>query len=98
MKQFILPIPKVGDDIYVPSAFYLSHGVDDVVGGLGKVIKVKEGISCGETTYFVYVAEHENKGYNWEFLAKQQEDLKKQFGNERAYPDPDYSPSSNTWN
>jgi len=30
-------IPKVGDLIYVDSSIYLSHGVDDFIGGLYEI-------------------------------------------------------------
>ena len=86
-------IPKVGDDIYVPTSLYLSHGVDDVVGGLATVVKVER-----EKDYiWVMVAEHQGNRYNWKYLERDQEKHKKRYGNERAYPDPDYDPSANTW-
>lgn len=83
-------IPKVGDEIYVPTSLYLGHGRDDVEGGLAKITSVKPGISAGKTVSFVTVAEHPGVSYNLEFLAPQQEKLKEEFGNNRAHPDPDY--------
>lgn len=89
-------LPKIGDDIYVPTAGSMSHGTDDRVGGLAKVKMVKPGISAGETVHYVTTEEFPQVSYNWEGnLAGQQEKLKKQFGNNRAYPDPDDRPEFN---
>jgi hypothetical protein len=83
-------IPVVGKDIYVDSSFSISHGSDDVVGGLAKVTKVTNSISGGEKCHFVEVAEHPGHSYNWDqHLANMQDQLKKEFGRKRAYADPD---------
>lgn len=78
-------LPKVGDIIYVGSHMYLSRGSDDVVGGKATVTKVDK------QTYgvFITVAEHPGHSYNWKILEEDQDKLKKQFGNKKAYPDPD---------
>lgn len=87
-------LPKVGDDIYVPSAFFLSHGSDDQVGGLAKVERVRVSTHNPEI-HFISVKEV-NGDYNWEqYLAPQQEELKERFGTSRAYPDPDDRPEFN---
>ncbi|MCK9543452.1 MAG: hypothetical protein M0R03_15635 [Novosphingobium sp.] len=36
-----LQMPKVGDEIYVGSSYYIDHGEDDFDGGLCKIIKVE---------------------------------------------------------
>lgn len=80
----------IGKDIYVPTQLHLSRGSDDVVGGLGKITDISEHISGGEPCLFVEVEEHPNKGYNWtQCLSEEQDELKKRFGNNRAYPAPD---------
>lgn len=84
-------VPRVGEDIYVPTRMYIDHGEDDVMGGLGEVVEVKLGMSAGDPKCpFVTVKEHPNSSYNWKHLMEQQDDLKKQFGKKRAYLDPDY--------
>lgn len=91
-----LQLPKIGDDIYVPTAWFMSHGADDRMGGLAKVKEVKPGISAGETVHYVRTEEFPHVAYNWEgSLAGEQEKLKKQFGERRARPDPDYSEEFN---
>lgn len=87
---FAVPVPKVGEKIYVPSAAFMSHGIDDFQGGKATVMKVEEGVSNGEPTIFVTVVENRSTKYNWEFLAEKQEELKKKFGDSVAHPDPDY--------
>lgn len=89
VKVAAMPLPKVGDDIYVPTHLYLSHGCDDVVGGLAKVKSVSGGISGGEQVHFISVVEIFGD-FNWEhYLALMQDELKKEFDNNRAYPKPD---------
>jgi len=96
-KYYAKPLPKVGDDIYVGSSFYLGHGVDDFRGGLCKVFKVKEGISGSKPTHYVSVKERPGHSYNWEFLAERQDKLKEEHGEARGYSDPDYDPQFNRW-
>lgn len=89
--------PKVGDDIYVYTSLYLSHGADDFQGGLCKVSRVDKEISAGKPTVFVVVKERPGHSYNWEYLAERQAELKKEFGRRRGRPDPDNHPDSNRW-
>lgn len=95
MKKYAKPLPKVGDDIYVGSALHLGHGIDDFQGGLCKVSDVKKGISAGKLTHFVTVEERPDTGYNWQYLAEEQDKLKKRHGDRRGYKDPDYDPQFN---
>lgn len=94
-KKFAVPVPKVGQDIYIQGAMYMSHGADDYAGGLAKVTEVKKGKSAGEDTFYVSVEEVEGHEWNWEFLAEQQAELKKEYKKKRAHPDT--SPESNRW-
>ena len=83
-------LDRPSGEIYVDSHFYISHGSDDVVGGLAKVSDVSEGVSGGEPCIFVEVEEHPGNSYNWtQMLSKEQNKLKKKFGKKRAYADPD---------
>lgn len=91
-------LPNVGDEIYVPTELYLSHGMDDFCGGLARVTAVKEGISGGKTVHFIQIAERPGSSYNWEqYLVLEQEKLKARFGKSRAHPDPDDRPEFNRW-
>lgn len=83
-------LPKVGQDIYVDTQLYLSHGRDDFTGGLAQVASVTEEY-WPKATAVVHIVERPGHGYFWHLLEAQQEDLQKQFGNRRSYPDPDNS-------
>ena len=89
------PEIKPGDKIYVPTALHVYRGIDDVRGGLATVTKVEMNISGGELVPFVEVKEIPNTGYNWELLAQEQEELKQEFGQQVACPDPDFRPEFN---
>ena len=85
---------KVGDKIYIPSRCFISHGEDDVMGGLATITKVVEHTNVGQICQFVEVAEVLGTSYNWTLYLKDiQEKLKTQFGDKSAYPDPDYDSS-----
>lgn len=75
-------LPKVGDDIYLPGAMYIDHGEDDRAGGLAEVVKVENGM--------VRVKEFPGSSFSWAGLRDDQEKLKKEYGKNRAAPDPDY--------
>jgi hypothetical protein len=84
---------KVGDDIYLHTSLYLSHGEDDFDGGLCEIIRIEE------TSYgtFLYVKEDSHAGHNYKFLLEEQEELKKIHGKRRGRKNPDYSFESNCW-
>lgn len=76
-------MPKIGEDIYIPGSMYIDHGEDDIAGGLGEVIWAQGNL--------VTVAELPSTRYSWSpGLYEQQEKLKKEYGSQRAHPDPDY--------
>lgn len=95
VERSVFTLPKVGDVIYVPTDLYLSHGVDDFHGGKAQVVEVREEISAGLKQPFVRVRENPDALYNWIYLSRQQEELKKKFGDQKAHPDPDYRPEFN---
>lgn len=82
---------KVGDIIYVDSAFYIDRGEDDVVGGKATVTGISTSNSAGKPCVFVTVKEHPHRRINWDqHLALKQGELRAKFGNQWAYEDPDY--------
>lgn len=93
-------IPKVDDKIYVPSQWYLSHGVDDFAGGIATVKKVRLDKNMGQRVHVIEIKERPGHGYYWENnIGKEgeQERLKKEYKNQKAHPDPDNHPDSNDW-
>jgi hypothetical protein len=83
------PPPKVGDDIYVDSSFYLSHGRDDFVGGLVRVTAVITDDINGRPSYWIEIEERPGTRYNWDALALKQAKLRAEFGDSRGFSDPD---------
>lgn len=81
---------KVGDKIYIPSRVFISRGSDDVVGGLATIKSIIEQTNVGQNCQFVEVEEVPGTRYNWTLYLKDiQEKLKSEFGDNKAYPDPD---------
>ena len=91
------PPPKVGDTIYVDSAWYLSHGEDDFEGGRVTVSSVRVDTSAGEPTWFVSITERPGHSYNWAILKERQAELAAEFGDKKGHPDPDNDPEFNRW-
>lgn len=87
--------PKVGDKIYVNTSMFLSHGRDDVLGGVATVERIEMELSAGKLVPFVWVKEHPNRGYNWQILGEEQDMLRRKFNDDVARPDPDFHPSCN---
>jgi hypothetical protein len=78
-------LPKVGQQIYVPTSLYIDHGEDDVIGGRATISLVEKQ----DNYVWIHVKELPGRTYNLEYLLERQEDLKKEFGRKKAYPDPD---------
>lgn len=91
-----VPVPKVGDEIYVDTSLFLSHGKDDVMGGRARVSEVILGVSEGKPCHYVVVDEQPGWQQNWTtYLALIQEELRAKFGDERAHPSQDHRPKFN---
>lgn len=91
MSESTPPVPKVGDEIYVPTAWYMSRGRDDIDGGKATV----ERTEIRFYTQWVYVVGI-SRGFNWAIIGDDQEKLAAEFGETRAHPSPDNHPSANT--
>ena len=85
MKRKVIPmaVPKVGDEIYVPSDLSRAHSV---MGGIAKVTNVTSGMSAGKMVPFMEVAEHPGRSYNWHSLAADQDWLRTKYGQGHALP------------
>ena len=78
--------------MYIPSAYYISSGSKDVVGGLATIsnIKIHEDLDDSHPNkVFVSFVGFPATSHNYKHLLSKQEELKKEFGTQRAYPDPD---------
>jgi hypothetical protein len=83
-------VPAIGQEIYVPTSLYISHGEDDVLGGRATVMSVSEEKLGNRIVHCITVKEHPSVTYYWEtYLAEYQEEWEQQFGDQRAKPIPD---------
>jgi len=83
-------VPKVGDIVYVPSAAYCDHGIDDRQGGRAEVVEVTMSMSAGNMVPFIRVKPFPFVRYNWPNLFSEQTTLEARFKDNDARPDPDY--------
>lgn len=85
--------PYIGQKIYVPTTLYLSHGLDDFVGGIATISKIKP------EEHYILIGIEERPGtlYNWKYLKEGQKEWKKRYGKNKAHPDPDDRPEFNRW-
>ena len=96
----VTEVPKIGDDVYLPTRLYLSHGRDDFIGGLCRVVDAGKGFEiAGQVVMpdevWIEVAEKPGVKIGWNEFAKQQDQLREKFGDQRGYADPDLRPEFN---
>jgi len=97
-KGTIYHYPKIGEDIYVPSSFYLSHGADDFCGGLCEITNIIERPECPNDYNRLFVTFKGVRGeMNWLYLMEGQEKWAEDYGDKRGHPCPDYTPEFNRW-
>lgn len=88
--------PKVGDKIYLASTIYLTHGADDFQGGVCTVKAVDSHFEKGNEVLSVEVEEDAGTWYRWTgYLEPRQEEWKKEYGERKGGPKPDYRPEFN---
>ena len=87
-----MKMPEVGEKIYIPTSLYMDHGEDDVHGGLATISEVVLNSDCPQESNRIYVFVQEVPGvsYNYWVLLRDQDKLRERFGDQAAYPDPDY--------
>lgn len=80
--------PEVGQKIYVPTRCSISNGSSDIRGGRATISEVRKSMSGGQMVWFIDVQEVP-RGFNWsQFLMYDQEELKEQFEDQVACPNP----------
>jgi len=87
-------IPLIGEMIYIPTQLYISHGEDDVTGGLATInkIKVSDYLPKGHhNSIMVGVKEVKGTLYGWSYLLEHQEKWSEEYKGKVAHPDPDYN-------
>ena len=86
--------PVVGEDVYIPSELYLSHGRDDFAGGLCRISRIETSVLGVPGTY-VEVEEQPGTLHGWDDLLRQQDELRARYGDRRGHADPDLRPEFN---
>ncbi len=91
-----MKMPEPGEKIYIHTSLYLDHGEDDVHGGLATISNVELNPNCPQESNRIYIQVKEVPGvsYNYWVLMQEQEKLKERYGDQVAYPDPDYGDTS----
>ena len=88
-------LPKVGDKVYIPSEIYVSHGADDIRGGLTAIAKVEVSGPNNKNVWIVTEFDSVTR-YAWPALKDQQAELQKEFGDAAPGAKPDLRPEFNT--
>ena len=88
-----MELPKKGDKLYIPSSYFISHGSDDVDGGLATIasIDVNKNLPEGHRNR-IFVSFEETgaaHAYNLTILLEDQEKLAKEYAGKIATPSPD---------
>lgn len=86
-----VPMPEIGQDIYIGTSLYIDHGEDDVQGGLAKITAIEYNPACSQPTNRVMVKVSEVSGHSYNYLLAmhEQDERRERYGDRRAYPDPD---------
>ena len=93
VKMATKDIPNKGELIYIDGKCFLSHGEDDYCGGLAtiKEVIINNDLPIDHCNYImIIVSEIPRWKLNYKNLLKKQKELKERYGNNFAYPDPDY--------
>lgn len=97
-KPKTIPLPKVDDEIYIPTSLHVYRGADDFIGGLCTINRVETSkhLPPDHCNYIMIGVEEDSSSmYNYKGLLKEQSKLKKQFGKKRGHPQPDLRPEFN---
>lgn len=92
MQKNKIKDPQKGDTIYVPSSYYVYRGEDDFEGGLATIDKIEfnKNLPKDHCNYtMVGIVGRPSTMYNYKSLLEQQEELKKEYGEQVAHPNPD---------
>lgn len=81
-----IEVSKVGDLIYVDTSLYVTHGVDDFIGGLYEV----DSVQIFGDAIMVSVKEEPAALYSWDYLSELQDKLSIEFGSQRGHKRPDH--------
>lgn len=87
-------LPRQGELLYIPSAYFIGHGEDDVIGGLAVIENVRGSFLINfpntEQPQWCYVGFTNDPGtlYNFACIWEEQLELYRKHGMKWAYPQP----------
>lgn len=88
-----MKLPKIGDVLYIPGSYHISRGEDDVDGGLATISHVEVSKHLSITHINAVMVKFKElsqaSSYNYKMLLEKQEELKEEYGNRIAKPNPD---------
>lgn len=91
--------PKVGDTLYIPSAYYVYRGASDMDGGLATIsnVKASDHLPKDHFNYWMIQIEGDDpaRSYNWRNLMEEQAELELEYAGKIAKPNPDLRPEFN---
>ena len=93
-----MKLPEIGQEIYVPSAYYVYRGEDDFDGGLAIInkIDISKNLPIDHiNSIMVGINGRPSVMYNYKSLMKEQDELKEEFGTNHSKSNPDLRPEFN---
>ena len=80
--------PFIGQKLYVDDQLHITHGIDDVAGGLATISHVE---TWPNGSFFVSFAELDpDATYSYSYLLENQARWAEEYGNRTARSNPDY--------
>lgn len=83
---------KIGDKIYIPSAYFISRGSDDFEGGIAEIDRIVINEKLPEDHYnriMIGFKEQPSTTYNYNYLMEGQEEWSQEYAGKIAHPSPD---------
>lgn len=83
---------KIGDNLFISSAFYISRGSDDVAGGLATIKRFEYNKFLPKDHYnycMVEFEEHPGRLLNYKYVIENQDDWAKEYEGKIAHSCPD---------
>ena len=85
--------PIRGEKIYVPTSLYVYRGKDDFIGGIANIDRIRYESDLPKDHYnytMVGIKERPNNMYNCNYILENQRRWEEEYGDQEAFPDPDY--------
>lgn len=91
-KYLLIMKHKIGDKLYIPSAYFISRGEDDFEGGLAEIDRIETKKHLPEkhcNRIMIGFKENPSAMYNYNYILEGQEEWSKEYSGRTAHPNPD---------